>query len=68
VESEARSLQKVTEQLEARTQALKDQLAQQREEYAQRIFEEQQNTNRVCAARNTCGGGIAADEGQLRSH
>lgn len=47
VESEAKGLKKVTEALEARTQALTKQLEKQREDFAQRIFEAQQQVNEV---------------------
>ncbi len=47
VEGEAKSLKKMTEALEGRTQALTDQLAKQRAEYAQKLFEAQQEVNQV---------------------
>lgn len=49
VEGEAKSLKKVTETLEGRTQALTDQLAKQRADFSQRLFEAQQEVNEVCS-------------------
>ncbi len=48
MEGEASSLKKLTESLEGRTQALTDQLAKQRSDFAQRLFEAQQEVNQVC--------------------
>lgn len=52
VEGEAKSLKKVTQALEGRTQALTDQLAEQRADFSQRLFEAQQEVNEVCSIFN----------------
>ena len=47
VEGEASNLKRVTEALEARTQGLKQQLAAQREDFAQKLFEAEQEADKV---------------------
>ena len=47
VEGDAKMLRKTTEQLAERTEALKKELATQKEEFSQRLFEAQQENNQV---------------------
>ncbi len=47
VETEAKNLMRVTETLEARTQALQEQLNTQRDEFSQKLFEAQQDVSKV---------------------
>ena len=47
VEDDAKMLRKTTEQLNERTEALKQELATQKEEFSQRLFEAQQENNQV---------------------
>jgi predicted nucleic acid-binding Zn-ribbon protein len=47
VESDAKNLMKETQTLEARTQALQQQLDSQRQDFAQRLFEAQQDVEKV---------------------
>ena len=48
VEDDAKMLRKTTEQLAERTEALKQELTTQKEEFSQRLFEAQQENNQVC--------------------
>ena len=41
-------MKRATEQLAERTEALKHELATQKDEYSQRLFEAQQENNQVC--------------------
>ena len=47
VEGDAKSLRNTTEQLAERTEALKKELATQKEEFSQRLFEVQQENSQV---------------------
>ena len=47
VEGDAKMLRNTTEQLAERTEALKKELATQKEEFSQRLFEVQQENNQV---------------------
>lgn len=49
VEGDAKMLKKTTEQLAERTEALKQELATQKEDFSQRLFEAQQENNQVRA-------------------
>ena len=47
VEGDAKMLRKTTEQLAERTEAMKKELATQKQEFSQRLFEVQQENNQV---------------------
>ena len=47
VEGDAKMLRKTTEQLAERTEALKKELASQKEDFSQKLFEAQQENNQV---------------------
>lgn len=47
VEGDAKMLRKTTEQLAERTEALKKELAAQKEDFSQKLFEAQQENNQV---------------------